>query len=197
MGTFASVAPVITLGSISKRWIVPAWRLGFQLLMILMASFNETRFDFVVAKDGTGNFTTIGELVAAAPNSSTIRHGKIVIHIKAGAYMENVEVMRKNRNLMLVGDGIGNTIVKAGRNVIDGWSTFLQIPKLFSMNGVGAVKIEKMFDICVIWAYDDEEAAARAYDLAALKYLGLGTLINFPTKAFNRLPLCFYCLRST
>ncbi|KAF7823789.1 pectinesterase-like [Senna tora] len=133
MGTFASVALVITLGSISKRWIVPAWRLGFQLLMILMASFNETR---------------------------------IVIHIKAGAYMENVEVMRKKRNLMLVGDGIGNTIVKAGRNAIDGWSTFLQIPKLFSMNG----------------AYDDEEAAARAYDLAALKYWGLGTLINFPVR---------------
>jgi len=31
-----------------------------------------------------------------------------------------------------------------------------------------------------IGAYDDEEAAARAYDLAALKYWGPGTLINFP-----------------
>jgi hypothetical protein len=29
-------------------------------------------------------------------------------------------------------------------------------------------------------AYDDEEAAARAYDLAALKYWGAGTQINFP-----------------
>lgn len=29
-------------------------------------------------------------------------------------------------------------------------------------------------------AYDDEEAAARAYDLAALKYWGPGTVINFP-----------------
>ncbi|XP_054811697.1 S-alkyl-thiohydroximate lyase SUR1-like [Prosopis cineraria] len=29
MGTFASVAPVITLGSISKRWLVPGWRLGW------------------------------------------------------------------------------------------------------------------------------------------------------------------------
>lgn len=28
-------------------------------------------------------------------------------------------------------------------------------------------------------AYDEEEAAARAYDLAALKYWGPGTLINF------------------
>ncbi|KAF7823811.1 uncharacterized protein G2W53_021955 [Senna tora] len=39
----------------------------------------------------------------------------------------------------------------------------------FALDGVVAVKIEKMLDICVIWAYDDEEAAARAYDLAALK----------------------------
>lgn len=33
-----------------------------------------------------------------------------------------------------------------------------------------------------IGAYDDEEAAARAYDLAALKYWGPGTLINFPVR---------------
>lgn len=29
MGVFASIAPVLTLGSISKRWIVPGWRLGW------------------------------------------------------------------------------------------------------------------------------------------------------------------------
>ncbi|CAH8322101.1 unnamed protein product [Eruca vesicaria subsp. sativa] len=29
MGTFASIAPVITLGSISKGWVVPGWRIGW------------------------------------------------------------------------------------------------------------------------------------------------------------------------
>ncbi|VAH01673.1 unnamed protein product [Triticum turgidum subsp. durum] len=29
MGVFGSVAPVLTLGSISKRWVVPGWRLGW------------------------------------------------------------------------------------------------------------------------------------------------------------------------
>ncbi|GFQ04460.1 ap2-like ethylene-responsive transcription factor at2g41710 [Phtheirospermum japonicum] len=37
-----------------------------------------------------------------------------------------------------------------------------------------------------IGAYDDEEAAARAYDLAALKYWGPGTLINFPVTDYTR-----------
>ncbi|XP_073026697.1 tyrosine aminotransferase-like isoform X1 [Primulina eburnea] len=29
MGVFASIVPVVTVGSISKRWIVPGWRLGW------------------------------------------------------------------------------------------------------------------------------------------------------------------------
>lgn len=29
MGVFGSVVPVITVGSISKRWVVPGWRLGW------------------------------------------------------------------------------------------------------------------------------------------------------------------------
>lgn len=41
-----------------------------------------------------------------------------------------------------------------------------------------------MRDLFVTGAYDDEDAAARAYDLAALKYWGPETLLNFPVNLF-------------
>ncbi|KAM0909780.1 hypothetical protein ACQ4PT_014600 [Festuca glaucescens] len=77
--------------------------------------------DAVVAKDGSGNFTTVGEAVAAAPNNSATRY---VIHIKAGGYFENVEVGSEKTNIMLVGDGMWKTVIKASRNVVDNYTTF-------------------------------------------------------------------------
>ncbi|KAK9094672.1 hypothetical protein Scep_026141 [Stephania cephalantha] len=35
-------------------------------------------------------------------------------------------------------------------------------------------------------AYDDEEAAAHAYDLAALKYWGEETILNFPSTKYEK-----------
>lgn len=29
MGAFGSIVPVVTVGSISKRWIIPGWRIGW------------------------------------------------------------------------------------------------------------------------------------------------------------------------
>ncbi|KAK4779826.1 hypothetical protein SAY87_015932 [Trapa incisa] len=88
---------------------------------LLQTSTGSIKYNLVVAKDGTGNFTSIADAVAAAPNSSTTR---FVIYIKTGTYLENVEVASKKTNLMLVGDGIGKTLVKGNRNVVDGWTTF-------------------------------------------------------------------------
>ncbi|CAN6200261.1 unnamed protein product [Urochloa humidicola] len=77
--------------------------------------------NLVVAKDGSGNFTTVGEAVAAAPNNSEAR---FVIYIKAGGYFENVEVGPEKTNLMFVGDGMWKTVIKASRSVVDNSTTF-------------------------------------------------------------------------
>ncbi|KAK6780808.1 hypothetical protein RDI58_022992 [Solanum bulbocastanum] len=88
---------------------------------LLQAPINQTKIDLVVAKDGTGNFSTINEALSAAPNSSRTR---FVIYIKAGAYFEYVEVVKKQSMIMFLGDGIGKTLIKGNRSVVDGWTTF-------------------------------------------------------------------------
>ncbi|KAJ8621250.1 hypothetical protein MRB53_029779 [Persea americana] len=75
----------------------------------------------VVAADGSGNYKTVSEAVAAAPIKSSKRY---VIRIKAGVYRENVEVPKKKINLMFVGDGRKNTIITGHKNVKDGSTTF-------------------------------------------------------------------------
>ncbi|ERN03161.1 pectinesterase [Amborella trichopoda] len=96
-------------------WIPPKDR------RLLQASANQTNADLVVAKDGSGDFTTISEAIAKVPDNGKTR---FVIYIKTGEYLENVDVGEKKTNLMLIGDGIEKTVVKASRNVVDGWTTF-------------------------------------------------------------------------
>ncbi|TVU24788.1 hypothetical protein EJB05_27245, partial [Eragrostis curvula] len=43
MGMFGSVAPVLTLGSISKRWFVPGWRLGWIVINDPNGVFQRTK----------------------------------------------------------------------------------------------------------------------------------------------------------
>ncbi|KAL5200514.1 hypothetical protein ABZP36_021717 [Zizania latifolia] len=74
-----------------------------------------------VAKDGTGDFRTVGEAVAAAPNNSATR---TVIRVKAGTYEENVEVPPYKTNIDLVGDGRDSTVITGSRSAADGWTTF-------------------------------------------------------------------------
>ncbi|PUZ61833.1 hypothetical protein GQ55_4G309300 [Panicum hallii var. hallii] len=74
-----------------------------------------------VAKDGTGNFRTVGEAVAAAPNNSRAR---TVIRVKAGTYEENVEVPPYKTNIALVGEGRDTTVITGSRSAAGGWTTF-------------------------------------------------------------------------
>ncbi|XVF86991.1 hypothetical protein PTKIN_Ptkin18bG0084800 [Pterospermum kingtungense] len=77
--------------------------------------------DVVVAADGSGDYKTVSEAVAEAPQRSSKRY---VIKIKAGVYRENVEVPKKKTNIMFMGEGRTSTIITGSRNVVDGSTTF-------------------------------------------------------------------------
>ncbi|KAL6629516.1 hypothetical protein ACP70R_029281 [Stipagrostis hirtigluma subsp. patula] len=99
------------------RWLPATDR---RLLLGPAAALAE-KADIVVAKDGTGNYTTISDAVKAAPECSERR---TVIHVKAGRYDENVKVGSKKTNLVFVGDGKGVTVVAAGRSAAANYTTF-------------------------------------------------------------------------
>ncbi|XP_010253281.1 PREDICTED: probable pectinesterase/pectinesterase inhibitor 41 [Nelumbo nucifera] len=78
----------------------------------------------VVSQDGSGNFTTINDAVAAAPNNTKASKGYFVIYIAAGVYEEYVSIAKNKKNLMMIGDGINQTVITGNRSVVDGWTTF-------------------------------------------------------------------------
>ncbi|KAF7848829.1 hypothetical protein BT93_L1529 [Corymbia citriodora subsp. variegata] len=98
----------------------PAW-MSLEDSLLVQTPTNAAKFDLVVAKDGSGNFNSINDAVAAAPDNSKTR---FVIYIKEGDYSEYITVKREKTNLMFVGDGIGKTLIKGNRNNKDGWTAF-------------------------------------------------------------------------
>ncbi|XP_077236506.1 pectinesterase/pectinesterase inhibitor PPE8B-like [Tasmannia lanceolata] len=97
--------------------------------------------DATVAADGTGNFTTVMEAVLAAPDNSERRY---VIYIKRGVYKENVEIKKKKWNVMMMGEGMGVTVISGNRNYVDGWTTFRSAT--FAVSGRGFIARDMTFE---------------------------------------------------
>ncbi|KAL0908443.1 hypothetical protein M5K25_022938 [Dendrobium thyrsiflorum] len=74
-----------------------------------------------VAADGSGNFSTVGEAVAFAPNNSA---DLTIIVVRSGVYEENVQIPSYKTNIALMGEGSDVTFIKGNRSVGDGWTTF-------------------------------------------------------------------------
>ncbi|XAR65617.1 rRNA N-glycosylase [Bertholletia excelsa] len=98
----------------------PSWLTSLDL-PLLEARPGAVKANVVVAKDGSGKYKTVAEAVAAAPDNSNTRY---VIYVKKGIYKENVEIGKKKKNLMLVGDGMDSTIITGSLNYVDGTTTF-------------------------------------------------------------------------
>ncbi|KAE9610765.1 hypothetical protein Lal_00021178 [Lupinus albus] len=85
---------------------------------LLGSSYAFALANVVVAKDGSGKYTTVKEAVDCAPQSSDERY---VIYVKEGTYDEQFVI--KAKNIMLVGDGIGKTIITGCKSVVGGSTT--------------------------------------------------------------------------
>ncbi|XP_021279862.1 pectinesterase 2 [Herrania umbratica] len=97
-------------------WVKPGDR------KLLQSSSPASRANIVVAQDGSGNYKTITDALSAASKRSG--SGRYVIYVKAGTYKENVQIGSKLKNIMLVGDGIGKTIITGSKSVGGGSTTF-------------------------------------------------------------------------
>lgn len=97
-------------------WVKPGDR------KLLQSSNPASQANVVVAQDGSGNYKTIGEAISAAGKRSG--SSRYVIYVKAGTYKENIEIGTKLTNIMLLGDGIGKTIITGSKSVGGGATTF-------------------------------------------------------------------------
>ncbi|KAJ6674954.1 PECTINESTERASE [Salix viminalis] len=93
---------------------------------LLQAENNDIQISDIVTvqQDGQGNFTTINDAVAAAPNNTDGSNGYFMIYVTAGIYEEYVSIAKNKKYLMMVGDGINQTVITGNRSVADGWTTF-------------------------------------------------------------------------
>lgn len=104
------------IGDESIKW--PEWLSAGDRRLLQSSSLTP---NVVVAADGSGNYKTVSAAVAAAPDNAKTRY---IIKIKAGVYRENVEVTKKKKFIMFLGDGRSNTIITGNKNVVDGSTTF-------------------------------------------------------------------------
>ncbi|XP_010552690.1 PREDICTED: probable pectinesterase/pectinesterase inhibitor 6 [Tarenaya hassleriana] len=113
----------------------------------LLESLETTaKADLVVAKDGSGHYTSVSKAVEAAMrlHRQEKSGNRFVIYVKAGIYNENIEIKRSMKNLMVVGDGIDSTVITGNRNVRDGTTTFQSAT--FAVTGEGFIGRDITFE---------------------------------------------------
>lgn len=79
----------------------------FLLLTVLSFTFlNASAYDLVVAKDGSGNYTTVQAALNAAPSASAV---PFTIFIKNGKYREKITVSKPF--IQLIGESVANVFI--------------------------------------------------------------------------------------
>jgi pectinesterase len=68
----------------------------------------QTRYDFVVATDGTGDFKTVQEAINAVPD---FRKNQTTIFIKKGVYKEKLILPASKTNVKFIGEQVDSTVL--------------------------------------------------------------------------------------
>lgn len=107
--------PVLGHGNMFPSWLGPRNRR-------LRGLINQAQFkpDIVVAKDGSGNCTTINEALNFIPKKS---NKTTTIYIKEGIYQERVYLNRSMARVFMIGDGMYKTRITGNLNYVDGTPT--------------------------------------------------------------------------
>ncbi|XP_059450618.1 nicotianamine aminotransferase 1-like [Corylus avellana] len=95
MGVFGSIVPVLTLGSLSKRWIVPGWRLGWIVTTDPNGIFQESGF-----------VESLRSYLDITSDPPTVIQGaltQILEKTKEDFYSKILNIMREDANLLYEG----------------------------------------------------------------------------------------------
>ncbi|KAK9697422.1 hypothetical protein RND81_08G036300 [Saponaria officinalis] len=117
----------------------PEW-FGHEERKLAVKSTANLVANITVAKDGSGNFTTINDCLKSLSENRTER---IFIYVKEGIYEEYVTVTKKMVNITMYGDGSQKTVVTGNKNFVDGVRTFETAT--FAVTGEGFVGIAMGF----------------------------------------------------
>ena len=79
--------------------------LSVSLMMLITLSVKAADYNFVVAQDGSGDFTTVQAAINAVPDYR--KAGPTRIYIKKGIYKEKIVIAESKQNVQLIGeDGV-------------------------------------------------------------------------------------------
>ncbi|KAG4173863.1 hypothetical protein ERO13_A11G087750v2 [Gossypium hirsutum] len=123
------------LHSVEKN-VYPSWFSAKDRHLLARIDNSNLKPNVVVAKDGNGQYKTIGAALAPAPKNFNIRH---VIYIKAGIYDEYTTVDKQYTNIMMYGDGPRKTIVAGCKGVKNGGGITTWQTATFSAIGNGFI----------------------------------------------------------
>ena len=76
--------------------------LSVSLMMLITLSVKAADYNFVVAQDGSGDFTTVQAAINAVPDYR--KAGPTLIYIKKGIYKEKIVIAESKQNVQLIGE---------------------------------------------------------------------------------------------